>query len=978
MDLARRAVDPYDLLDVTALAQFKAFSTEQAERMFGSDEGGLRLIFIQAPSELTTYRQCDEWVGRVRAVVNQVIATNEEWRGATFRFTGRPAFVAEIGRSMQRDLTASTLGTAAIIALLFWLSHRRWRPMFWLLALLALVLIGTIGIGSLLLGSINVVSLGFAAVLLGLAVDYAVVHYQEALAHPQMAISEVRRAIAPSILWAAITTISAFLVLHLAGLPGLAQLGSLVAIGIALAAVVMVAAFLPPLFPDRCKAATFSARQKWWSFLFAPRAELRVISETTGRTGGQGALSATFVIVACASAILVWRHPHLDGSANALRPQHLEAETALNEMTAALGIPQEPLWSIASGRNEKEVYEKLRETEALLNPACSNGWITGYTLPTELWPRQENQDRNRSTARWLGDQRERLLPAALRAGFQTNALFLTDELLQAWSRFSVTPGVVWPTNRTSEWILKRLVARSTNEVFALGIVYPSTNESARASLAGLSENFETKGIALSGWPLLGTLTLNRVKQRMGLIVGPMAGLVLLSMWLAFRTVGEVLLGVAVLIMSGLCLLAFMGFAGWSWNLLNLMAIPLILGTGVDYSIFIQLGLRRSGGDAGLVRRSIGRALLLCGGTAITGFASLAWSNNQGMASLGKVCATGIAANVLISIFLLPWWWLAMTSAKSPGHVAIAPSGLYRPWLWRIALKLTKATPRPLLRRLACLLAEAYHLLNRRRRKIVIENLLPAVRNDRQAAKRIARRLYQQFALKLVDLWDYENGVMPEAEPVHENVLEKIKETTKSGRGVLIVTPHLGNWEIGGPLFAKAGIPVLAITQAEPGAGFTELRSARRAKWGIETLVIGQDAFAFVEVIRRLQEGAVVALLIDRPVPAASTEVQLFGHPFAASMAPAELARASGCAIFSVAIVRTGNKYAAKLWPEVQYDRRALGTREERRKLTQRLISALEPEIMQNLDQWFHFVPVWPRETAASPSNPQNQALIQPK
>ena len=91
-----------------------------------------------------------------------------------------------------------------------------------------------------MLGSISVISLGFAAVLLGLAVDYAVVHYQEALAHPQMSVPEIRRAIAPSILWAAITTISAFLVLNLAGLPGLAQLGPLVAIGIALAALVMV------------------------------------------------------------------------------------------------------------------------------------------------------------------------------------------------------------------------------------------------------------------------------------------------------------------------------------------------------------------------------------------------------------------------------------------------------------------------------------------------------------------------------------------------------------------------------------------------------------------------------------------------------------------------------------------------------------------------------------------------------------------
>src|SRR5688572_32619954 len=89
--------------------------------------------------------------------------------------------------------------------------------------------------------------------LLGLAVDYAVVHYQEALAHPDLSVPEIRRAIAPSIFWAAVTTISAFLVLNFGGLQGLAQLGMLVGVGVALSAFVMIFCFLPPLFPDRRK-----------------------------------------------------------------------------------------------------------------------------------------------------------------------------------------------------------------------------------------------------------------------------------------------------------------------------------------------------------------------------------------------------------------------------------------------------------------------------------------------------------------------------------------------------------------------------------------------------------------------------------------------------------------------------------------------------------------------------------------------------
>jgi hypothetical protein len=45
--------------------------------------------------------------------------------------------------------------------------------------------------------------------------------------------------------------------------------------------------------------------------------------------------------------------------------------------------------------------------------------------------------------------------------------------------------------------------------------------------------------------------------------------------------------------------------------------------------------------------------------------------------------------------------------------------------------------------------------------------------------------------------------------------------------------------------------------------------------------------------------------------------------------------------------------------EITYDRRALGHREARRELTQKILRAFEPEIRQHLDQWYHFVPIWP-------------------
>jgi lauroyl/myristoyl acyltransferase len=969
MDLARSAVDPFDLLDLPALTNLSGVSMEEGQRMFASSDGTLRLLFVQASTDLAGYRQCETWLKSIQGVVAELRThpPNEEWAGVVVRYTGRPVFLTEIASSMRHDMSGSVAGTAAIIALLFWLSHRRWLPMFWLLTLLALILVATLALGGLVLGPISVVSMGFAAVLLGLAVDYAVVHYQEALAHPQMTVPEIRRAIAPSILWAAITTMSAFLVLNLGGLPGLAQLGTLVAIGVGLAALVMVMIYLPPLFPKRRKPGPAPSPRGWRSYFIPPRGTPALGFAQPERPCCRRALLLTGLMVSIAGAVLCFHRPGLDNSGNALRPQRGEAETALDEMTSEMGIPQDATWVIIRGSREPEVYDRLCLAEAVLKGAQTNRVIGRYLLPTAMWPRAEFQDSNRATAVRLGTQGPVLREAALREGFNTNALFLTDELVRTWAGAGASIGVVWPTNQAAQWLLKRFVARASNEWLVMGLVYPATNRVEAAALADLSARLYKNHVLLSGWGLLGNATLKRVQERLWWVVAPMIVLVLVSLWLAFRRATEILLGVAVLLLSGLCLLATMTVAGWSWNLLNLMALPLMLGTGVDYSIFMQLALRRHGGDLRLVRRSIGRALLLCGGTAVAGFGSLAWSGYGGMASLGKVCAVGIGANVVIAVFLLPAWWRCACARPSrvsrnalvvPGRQA-AVSGFYRAGLWRLGLAAVRALPAWLVNGFCVVVAELHFWLRRRHRQVVVANLLPVCSGDRAMAEKTVHRLYRRFAVKLADLWRLESGAHARNWVTTPGELEIIQAASARGRGVLFLTFHLGNWEHGGLLLAELGIKLTVLSLAEPDDSLTGMRIASRARLGMETLIIGQDPFALVEAVKRLQTGAALAMAIDRPARRSDSQVELFGEPFQAPPAAGELARASGCALVGVTIVRSGQGYAVKVLPEFVYDRQTLGAREARRELTQKIMRAFEPEIRQHPDQWYQFVPIWP-------------------
>src|SRR5207244_4839270 len=125
------------------------------------------------------------------------------------------------------------------------------------------------------------------------------------------------------------------------------------------------------------------------------------------------------------------------------------------------------------------------------------------------------------------------------------------------------------------------------------------------------------------------------------VVIPIGLLVLITLWLAYRSLKELLLSLATIVFSGLCLALVMRLGGWSWNMMNLMSLPLLLGMGVDFSIHVQLALRRRQGNLEFVRGSLGRALLLAGSTTVAGFASVAFSSNAGIASLGAVCAAGI-------------------------------------------------------------------------------------------------------------------------------------------------------------------------------------------------------------------------------------------------------------------------------------------------------------------------------------------------
>ena len=176
----------------------------------------------------------------------------------------------------------------------------------------------------------------------------------------------------------------------------------------------------------------------------------------------------------------------MDASANALQPRDSQAYATLDAIKINLGQKREPLWLVISGRDESEVARRLDAVLPALNTAVSNQTLSGFTLPSALWPRPEFQAANRANAQQLAAELESFRAAALTNGFSEEALGLAKSIFETWQRAAVTTNVFWPTNPLCTWIFEKLSVREPQNFFAVGFLYPSTNAT-KAAFARLDQ-----------------------------------------------------------------------------------------------------------------------------------------------------------------------------------------------------------------------------------------------------------------------------------------------------------------------------------------------------------------------------------------------------------------------------------------------------------------------------------------------------------
>jgi len=199
--------------------------------------------------------------------------------------------------------------------------------------------------------------------------------------------------------------------------------------------------------------------------------------------------------------------------------------------------------------------------------------------------------------------------------------------------------------------------------------------------------------------------------------------------------------------------------------------------------------------------------------------------------------------------------------------------------------------------------------------------------------------------------------------------ENLEAARAKGKGVIVVTAHLGNWELGGILLALRGLPMTVVTLDEPSTALTEWRDAYRRRLGIKTIAVGPGReFAFVEMLQTLRRGECLAMLVDRPYADTGSPVRLFGRDSAFSSAPAILWQHSGAPVVPAFVVRRpSGGYLSFAEPAVEMHTGA-DPRAALAANTQALASIFETVIRRYPEQWFNYVPLW-HPSPASPALP---------
>jgi lauroyl/myristoyl acyltransferase len=226
------------------------------------------------------------------------------------------------------------------------------------------------------------------------------------------------------------------------------------------------------------------------------------------------------------------------------------------------------------------------------------------------------------------------------------------------------------------------------------------------------------------------------------------------------------------------------------------------------------------------------------------------------------------------------------------------------------------------------------------------------------AERLARRQFFEYGRHTIDVWKLRSeSLVPRVVTLAEDA-KALARVRRGGRGFLLVTGHVGNWEMGAVTLRAHDLVPAVVGQPELDPDVQEMRQQLRQRLGVESIDIGSSMATAFKVRRAVEGGRAVALLVDRAYPEDEVVVPFFGRPTPFLRSPALLARFCGCEILPGFFLRNPDGSYFNVWGEPLSADPSLSPDEDAVRIMGRVASDLEGVVRRHPTQWFNFYKFW--------------------
>ncbi len=640
----------------------------------GSDSRALRRFILAQPvldyAALSPGAAATE---AVRAMANST-GLNAD-KDVTIRLTGSVALNDEEFASVADGMGIAALGSLLIVATLLILALRSLRLVVPILLTLSAGLVLTTAAGLAMLGSLNLISVAFAVMFIGIAVDFGIqfgVRFRDQHFHHMEQADALRattQVIAAPLSLAAASTAAGFFAFTPTAYAGVAELGLIAGSGMIIALLCNLTLLPALLTLCRPPAEKEVVGFRWTRPLddFLHRQRKLVMGFALLLALGSGALATQLRFdfdplnlkdpKVESVATLFDLAKNLDSTpytAQILASNMDEAEALAAKLRALPEVARVMTLTSFVPEAQEGKLDLLHDTQMILLatlapsefiPAAKAADL--QTAATELLVRLE---KNRAANPVIGALAEALRPVST----QPEALFklqdalvggLPQQLIQIRDLLGAQPVTLasLPDELRRDWVTADGRARVE--------IYPAINPRDPAQLLTFNATVQAAAPQATGTTIAiaeSGHTVVRAFQQAAL--GALAVIALLLL-LCLRRLFDVVALLAPLLLAGLLTLATCVLLHVPVNFANIIGLPLLLGLGVSFAIYF-VSYWRDGGMNPL-QSSMARAVTFSAATTLVAFGSLAMSAHPGTASMGKILTIALLYALGCTCFLLP-------------------------------------------------------------------------------------------------------------------------------------------------------------------------------------------------------------------------------------------------------------------------------------------------------------------------------------